>query len=119
VLAWRQSNQWTVDAPPAAYAPVLLRGYTTGEYLGKSMSSLEIEERFRLAPRWTATFFAGAACLYGGDRSGCSDSANRFPSVGAGVQYLLRPNKGVVANLEVAAGKDGNKALLFKMGYAW
>jgi len=27
--------------------------------------------------------------------------------------------QGIVANLEFALGKDGNRALLFKMGYAW
>lgn len=119
VLAVRQSNQWTKDAPPGAFAPVLLRGYTLGEYLGKSMSSIEVEERHRFAERWTATFFAGVACLYGANRGNCSESANRFPSVGAGVQYVLKPALGIVANLEFAAGKDGNKAVLFKMGYAW
>ncbi|WP_130430176.1 hypothetical protein [Rivibacter subsaxonicus] len=119
VLAVRQSNQWTQDAPPGAYAPVLLRGYTAGEYLGKSMSSIEVEERHRLAERWTATAFAGVACLYGANRGGCSGSDNLFPSLGAGVQYILKPAQGIVANLEFAAGKDGNRALLFKMGYAW
>ena len=119
VLAVRQSNQWTQDAPPGAFAPVLLRGYTMGEYLGKSMSSIEVEERHRFAERWTATLFAGVACLYGANRGGCSGSGNLFPSVGAGVQYILKPAQGIVANLEFAAGKDGNNALLFKMGYAW
>jgi len=119
VLAVRQSNQWTADAPSGAYAPVVLRGYTMGEYLGKYMSSVEIEERHKLAERWTATLFAGVACLYGANRGGCTDSANRFPDVGAGVQYILKPDKGIVANLEAAIGKEGNKALLFKMGYAW
>lgn len=119
VFAVRQSNQWTADAPPGAFAPVLLRGYTTGEYLGKYMSSFEVEERHRLAARWTATLFAGVACLYGASRNGCTDSANRFPSVGAGVQYILKPAQGIVANMEFALGKDGNKALLFKMGYGW
>ena len=118
VLAVRQSNQWTSNAPPGAYAPVLLRGYTMGEYLGKSMSSVEVEERHRFAARWTATLFGGVACLYGGNRSGCSNE-NLFPSVGAGVQYILKPAQGIVANLEYAVGKDGNSALLFKMGYAW
>ena len=118
MLALRQSNQWTQDAPPGAYAPVLLRGYTMGEYLGKSMSSIEVEERHRLAERWTATLFGGVACLYGANRSGCSGS-DLFPSVGVGVQYVLKPAQGIVANLEFAAGKDGNNALLFKMGYAW
>jgi len=119
VLAVRQSNQWTKDAPPGAYAPVLLRGYTMGEYLGQSMSSIEIEERHRIAERWTATAFAGVACLYGGSRGGCSGSDNIFPSIGVGVQYILKPVQGIVANLELAAGKAGNSALLFKMGYSW
>jgi len=118
VFAVRQSNQWTVDAPPSAYAPVLLRGYTMGEFLGKNMSSIEAEERHRLAERWTATAFAGVACLYGGGKS-CSQGTNAFPSVGAGVQYVLKPQQGIVANLELAVGKDGNRALLFKMGYGW
>lgn len=119
VFAVRQSNQWTADAPPGAYAPVVLRGYTMGEYLGKYMSSFEVEERLRLAERWTATLFAGVACLYGSNRGGCTDSANRFPSAGAGIQYILKPAQGIVANMEFATGKDGNRALLFKMGYAW
>jgi hypothetical protein len=83
------------------------------------MSSIEAEERHRLAERWTATLFAGVACLYGADRGGCSKSDNRFPTVGGGVQYLLKPAQGIVANLEAAVGKDGNKALIFQMGYAW
>ena len=118
MLAVRQNNQWTQDAPLGANAPVQLRGYTIGEYLGKSMSSIEVEERHRLAERWGATAFAGVACLYGGNRSGCSRS-DLFPSAGVGVQYLLKPVQGIVANLEFALGKDGNRALLFKMGYAW
>jgi len=118
VLALRQNNQWTQNAPLGAYAPVQLRGYTMGEYLGQSMSSIEVEERHRLAERWTATLFGGFACLYGGYRGGCSGS-NLFPSIGVGVQYFLKPAAGIVANLEYALGKDGNSALLFKMGYAW
>ncbi|MFP4896923.1 hypothetical protein [Paraburkholderia sp. EG304] len=83
------------------------------------MSSIEVEERQRLAARWTATLFAGVACLYGASRNGCGESANLFPSAGAGVQFLFKPDKGIVANLEAALGKDGNKALLFKLGYGW
>lgn len=118
VFALRQSNQWTVDAPPSAYAPVKLRGYTTGEYLGENMSSVEIEERYRFAERWTATFFAGAACLYGAGLK-CDDSRNVYPTVGGGVQFLIKPDKGLVANLEYAQGESGNSAVLFQLGYGW
>ena len=96
-----------------------LRGYTSGEYLGQSMSSIEVEERHRFAERWTGTVFAGVACLYGAGRHGCSVSDNRFPTVGAGVQFLLKPAQGIVANLELALGKDGNRALLFQLGYGF
>ena len=67
--------------------------------------------RPRCSPAWRASTAR--------NRDGCSESDNLFPSVGAGVQYLLKPAQGIVANLEAAVGKDGNKALLFKLGYAW
>ena len=118
VFAVRQSNQWTVDAPPSAYAPVLLRGYTMGEYLGRNMSSLEIEQRYTFARRWSATFFAGVACLYG-DGLQCADSDNAYTMAGLGLQYVLKPAQGIVANLEYAQGESGNNAVIFKMGYAW
>ena len=57
---------------PERLRPGLLRGYTMGEYLGENMSSLEVEERYRIAARWTATFFAGGACLYGAGKT-CDD----------------------------------------------
>jgi len=118
VLAVRQNNQWTSDAPPSAYAPVTLRGYKFGQYLGKYMSSIEIEERMRIAQRWTATVFTGIACLYGADEK-CDDSANQYPNVGVGVQYILKPEAGIVVNLEYAYGKSGNYAVLLKLGYGF
>ena len=118
VLAARQNNQWTADAPPAAYAPITLRGYKFGQYLGKYMSSIEVEERLRVAQRWTATAFAGVACLYGGDLK-CDEEANLYPAVGVGVQYILKPEAGIVVNLEYAQGKAGNYAVLLKLRYGF
>jgi len=82
VLALRQSNQWTSDAPASAYAPIVLRGYKFGEYLGQHMSSMEAEERLQIAARFTATVFAGVGCLYGGSLS-CTSSENLYPNAGA------------------------------------
>ena len=118
VFALRQLNHLTSDAPAAARAPVQLRGYKIGQYTGKYMSSIEGEERFRLAEKWTATLFAGVACLYG-DGKDCSESANLYGAAGAGVQYILKPKEGIVLNLEYAAGKDGNYGVYLKMGYAY
>ena len=118
VLAVRQFNKLTWDAPPSAYAAVQLRGYKAGQYLGEYMSSLEVEERFRLAERWTSTLFGGAAIVYGDSPSG-SNYDDLFPALGAGVQYVLKPKEGIVVNLEAAFGKDDNYGVYIKLGYAF
>lgn len=118
VLAVRQLNHFTDDAPTQVKAAVQLRGYKIGQYNGDYMSQIEIEERYRFAEKFTATLFAGIACTYGGSRS-CSDSANLYPAGGVGVQYILKPKEGIVLNLEYAAGKDNNYGFYLKMGYAY
>jgi len=118
VFAIRQLNIFTDDAPTQVKAAVQLRGYKIGQYNSDYMSHLEVEERYRLGQKWTATLFVGVACTYGGGRD-CSDSKNLYPAGGAGVQYVLKPKEGIVLNLEYAAGKDGNYGVYLKMGYAY
>ena len=121
VFAMRQLNHLTNNAPTQTRAPVQLRGYKIGQYNSEYMSSIEGEERLRFAERWTATIFAGVACLYGegAGGGGCAESANLFPAAGAGVQYILKPKQGIVLNLEYARGKSGNSGVYLKMGYAY
>jgi hypothetical protein len=118
VVAARLFGQFTQDAPAAAYAPIQLRGYKVGQYLGKYMTSIEGEYRWRFARRWTATAFTGVACLYGGGRD-CGSQEDLYPAIGAGVQYLVRPKEGIVANLEYAKGKGSDYGVYLKMGYAY
>jgi len=118
VFAIRQMNHLTSDAPTQVKAPVMLRGYKVGQYNGDYMSSIEGEERFRLAEKWTATIFAGIACTYGGGKD-CSDRANLYPAGGVGLQYILKPKEGIVLNGEYALGKDGSYGFYLKMGYAY
>jgi hypothetical protein len=118
VLALRLNNQWTVGAPKSAYAPITLRGYKFGQYLGEYMSSIEAEERLSIAPRWTATIFVGVGCLYGGDLT-CTDSENVYPDGGAGIQYVIKKEQGMVLNLEYAKGKGDNQGVYLKFGYGY
>lgn len=118
VLAIRQLNHFTDNAPTQVNAPVQLRGYKIGQYNGKYMSHIEAEERWRFAAKWTATLFVGVACTYGGDRS-CGESENLYPMGGAGVQYILKPKEGIVLNMEYAQGKAGNRGAYLKIGYAY
>ena len=117
VLAVRQLNHFTSDAPTQVKAPVQLRGYKLGQYNGDYMSHIEFEERLRLAEKFTATLFLGVACTYGG--KSCFDESNLYPAAGAGVQYILKPKEGIVLNLEYAKGKADNYGVYLKMGYAY
>lgn len=116
VFAFRQLNHLTHDATTQNLAPVQLRGYKVGQYTGEYMSHIEGEERLKLADRWTATVFAGVGCIYGNGRT-CSD--NVFPMAGAGVQYIFKPEVGIVLNLEYAQGKSGSYGIILKTGYAF
>jgi hypothetical protein len=118
IFALRQLNHLTHDAPTQNLAPVQLRGYKTGQYTGEYMSQIEGEYRRRLAERWTATAFTGVSCTYGSGKS-CSNTTNLFPAIGAGVQYILKPQVGIVLNLEFAQGKAGSYGIYLKTGYAF
>jgi len=117
VLALRQFNWLTSDAPSAAQGTVILRAYKQGQYLSPYMSSLEVEERLAFNRRWGATLFGGAAELYG-DAPVPLDRTT-YPTVGAGLHFVLKPEQRMLINLEYAQGIGGNRGAYLKLGYAW
>jgi hypothetical protein len=117
VLAVRQFNWLTGDAPAAAQGTVLLRGYKLGQYLSPYMSSLEVEERLSLHARWGATLFAGAAGLYG--EAPVPLDRSLYPTAGAGLQFVIKPEERMNVNLEYAQGVADNRGVYLKLGYAW
>lgn len=118
VFAIRQLNHFTNNAPLQVRAPVQLRGYKIGQYNGDYMSSIEGEERLRVAEKWTATVFLGVACLYGGGDQ-CFSGKDSYWAGGAGIQYILKPVEGIVLNLEYAKGESDNSGIYLKMGYGF
>jgi len=117
VLAVRQFNWFSHDAPAAAQATVTLRGYKFGQYLAPYMSSLEIEERVSFSARWGATLFTGAAGLYGETTLPLGRST--YPTFGAGVHFVLKPKERMILNLEYAQGVDENRGVYIRLGHAW
>jgi hypothetical protein len=117
VLAVRQYNWLTDDAPSAAQATVILRGYKLGQYLAPYMSSLEIEERLSFNRRWGATLFTGAATLYGEPPIPLERSI--YPTVGAGLHFVIKPVQRMLVNLEYAQGVKDNHGVYVKLGYGW
>jgi len=116
VVATRVMATWHTDAPKAAWSSVTLRPYTRGQYLAPGSISAETEWRVRFGSRYGATVFAGIACLQGADQN-CGTKL--FPMVGAGLQYVFKPEAGRLVNLSVAKGSGSNVALLLKMGYEY
>ena len=117
VLAFRQYNWLTHDAPAGAQASVALRGYKFGQYLAPYMSSFETEERLSFGRRWGATLFGGFAGLYGSSTTPLD--RHTYPMFGAGLQFIIMPDKHMLANFEYAQGIEDNHGLLLKLGYAW
>jgi hypothetical protein len=117
VLAVRQFNWFTSDAPAAAQATVILRAYKLGQYLAPYMSSFEAEERLSFNRRWGATLFAGVAKLYGEGSTPLARTT--YPTGGAGLHFVLKPEQRMLVNFEYAQGVEGNWGLYLKLGYSW
>jgi hypothetical protein len=118
VLAFRQFNWLTAEAPAAAQATVMLRGYKIAQYLAPYMSSFEAEERLSFSTRWGATLFGGVAALYG-DRDVASAGRQYYPTWGAGLHFVIKPDKHMLANFEYAQGVEDNRGFYLKFGHAW
>ena len=117
VLAARQYNWLTSDAPAAAQATVMIRGYKQGQYLSPYMSSLEVEERLSFNARWGATLFAGAAGLYG--EAPVPLDRSIYPTVGAGLHFVIKPKERMNVNLQYAQGIGDSRGVYVRLGYAW
>jgi hypothetical protein len=118
IFAVRQYNELTANAPASAQTTVHLRGYKVQQYLGAYMSSAEAEERIRFSKRWGATIFGGIAGLYGGPKS-VVNSNGIYPSYGAGLHFVVKPEDNMLLNLEYAHGDLNNYGIYLKFGYSW
>ena len=114
VLAVRQYNWLTSDAPSAAQATVILRGYKQGQYLSPYMSSLEVEERLSFNPRWGATLFGGAAGLYG--EAPVPLDRSIYPTIGAGLQFVIKPQE---AHDRESRVRTGHRRQPGRLSEAW
>jgi len=113
VLAMRLDGKFTINAPSSAYATVDLRGYTSGQYLAKNSTTLEAEERLDIAYNIGATLFSGVSALYG------SGGSNYYPSLGGGLNYMMKKEEKMVVRLEGAVGREGSYGIYLQFGRAF
>ena len=81
------------------------------------MPSLEAEERLSFGRRWGATLFTGLAGLYGNMSTPLERQA--YPTSGAGLHFVLKADKRLLANLEYAQGVQDNCGLYLQFGDGW
>jgi hypothetical protein len=113
----RQNNWLTSDARSAAQATVNIRAYKQGQYLSPYMSSLEVEERLSFNRAMGRHAVCRGAGLYG--EAPVPLDRSIYPTVGAGVHFVIKPKERMNVNLEYAQGIEGNHGLYLKLGYAW
>ena len=61
--------------------------------------------------------FGGLAALYGTSVTPLERQA--YPTAGAGLQFVLKPDKRLLVNLEYAQGIEDNHGIYLKFGYGW
>ena len=52
-----------------------------------------------------------------GDGMQCFDKDNVYPSIGAGITYMLKVKEKMIARAEAAKGKDESYGVYLKFGY--
>ena len=54
------------------------------------------------------------------DRSTAVSAARDFyPTVGAGIHFVIKPAQRMLINFEYAEGVEGNRGVFLKFGYGW
>jgi len=113
ILAMRLDGKFTINAPSSAYATVNLRGYTSGQYLAKNSTTFEVEERLDMTHGFGAVVFSGVSALYG------KNSSEFYPSLGGGLNYMMKKEEKMVVRLEGAVGKFDSYGLYLQFGRAF
>ena len=90
-----------------------LRGYSVGKYKGKYMIAAQAEYRWRFYKKWGMVGFAGIGSVWGNDREEEAFEKAVLPSAGAGLRFMVSPEKKINLRLDYAFGIDGNQGLYF------
>lgn len=119
VLAAQVYGQFTAgDAPFNMLSLMggesLMRGYYLGRYRDKNLIAGQVEYRilpFEFSKRWGASVFLAAGQVYGTDQSFSWDGF--LPTGGAGVRYLIFPDKDIYTRIDISYTHEGSGVYFF------
>ena len=119
VLAFQFLGQFTSGNPPFNLLSLmggesLMRGYYLGRYRDNHMIASQIEYRilpFSFAKRWGASIFFAAGEVFSSlDKF---EIKNLLPTAGAGLRFLLFPEKDIYTRLDFALTQEGSGVYFF------
>jgi outer membrane protein assembly factor BamA len=124
VFAAQIYGQFTTGTPPFNMLALmggesLMRGYYLGRYRDKNLVAGQAEYRilpFSFSKRWGASMFVAAGQVYGDDYAFKLDQFR--PTGGAGLRYLIFPDKDIYTRLDIAFTKEG-RGIYFFIGEAF
>tara|TARA_B100000768_G_scaffold163393_1_gene164648 strand:- start:1112 stop:2101 length:990 start_codon:yes stop_codon:yes gene_type:complete len=119
VLAFQLQGQFTTGSPPFNLLSLmggesLMRGYYLGRYRDKHLMACQVEYRmlpFSFAKRWGASLFFAAGEVFNSDNN--FQFKNLLPTGGAGLRFLLFPEKDIYTRIDYALTKEGSGFYFF------
>ena len=92
----------------------LMRGYYLGRYRDKNLLAGQVEYRilpFEFSKRWGASVFLAAGQVYGDEYGFNWDQF--LPTGGAGIRYLIFPEKDIYTRIDVSFTEEGRGVYFF------
>ena len=119
VFATQLYGQFTSGNPPFNMLSLmggesLMRGYYLGRYRDKNLVAGQVEYRilpFAFSKRWGASVFLAVGQVYGGDYGFNWDLF--LPTGGAGIRYLIFPEKDIYTRIDVSFTEEGRGVYFF------
>ena len=119
VLAAQLYGQFITGNPPFNMLSLmggesLMRGYYLGRYRDKNLVAGQVEYRilpFSFSKRFGASVFLAAGQVYG-DNNNFSFS-NFLPTGGAGIRYLIFPDKDIYTRIDLSYTREGSGVYFF------
>ena len=119
VFAAQLYGQFTSGDPPFNMLSLmggesLMRGYYLGRYRDKNLVAGQVEYRilpFAFSERWGASVFLATGQVYGDDYGFNWDLF--LPTGGAGIRYLIFPEKDIYTRIDVSFTEEGRGVYFF------
>ena len=119
VLAAQVYGQFTAGEAPFNMLALmggesLMRGYYLGRYRDQNLVAAQLEYRilpFSSSKKWGASAFLAAGQVYGTQNTFAWDAM--LPTAGAGLRYLIFPEKDIYTRIDLAFTREGSGVYFF------